>query len=423
MTSVFSPEASAYSTTQRRSHLLLMLCLPEAVVTLDRLCHFNGVNDAVTRQDIAEVALEVQRYHRLVLELDEQGNLLLHGERLNLRLCLLHALRRALRVAPDFVSHHFSQQLRLTLQQRAVSKALYDQRNLQALVLYCSRHLLRDFSARDSQLLQLYLQYAMFHTEPVEFSPQQTAWLAAKQEFILAQSIIRCWQKYGYHPVRAGDASLLALLFSQMHIPLFTRPSGQQELQLMMAVQQLIEQFQHLSNKQVSRQEELSAKLFSHLAQALERAQFGIGIDSSLVEDVAQHYPRLVRTTQAALKDFEQLYAMRFSPEEVGLIAIIFGAWLMHDSVLHEKQVLLLTDTNSDLERLVEQQLRELTLLPLNIKYQAVEDFQRDSAPKGTALVITPYIATLPLFSPPLIHVELPLGKQQQRSIRALLEA
>jgi hypothetical protein len=32
-----------------------------------------------------------------------------------------------------------------------------------------------------------------------------------------------------------------------------------------------------------------------------------------------------------------------FNQEEVGLIAVIFGAWLMQKSDLHEKQVVLLT--------------------------------------------------------------------------------
>jgi len=423
MTPVYSPETSVFSSSQRRSHLLLMLCLPEPVVTLELVCQLNGVDDAVARQDIAEVALEVQRYHRLVVKLDRQGGLLLHGESLNQRLCLLHGLRRALRIAPDFVSNYFIPAIKRNLQCGAVSKALYDERNLQALILYSSRQLLRDFSPRDNQLLQIYLQYSLFHNGAIDFSQQQTDWLIAKEEYRLAQNIIRCWHKHGYPSFNADAAAMLALLFSQLHIPAIARTTGDQEAQLLIAVQQLILRFQHLSGMQFSRREELCAQLFSHLAQALERARFAIGIDPTLMEDVAQQYPRLVRTTHAALVEFEQHFSLQFSSEERGLVAIIFGAWLMHDSVLHEKQVLLLTGADGELERLIEQQLRELTLLPLNIKYLAVDDFQRDSAPKGISLVITPYVTTLPLFSPPLIHAELPLGKHQRHSIRTLLES
>ena len=59
----------------------------------------------------------------------------------------------------------------------------------------------------------------------------------------------------------------------------------------------------------------------------------------------------------------------------------------MQKSDLHEKQVLLLTDDNPAIEE--EQQLRELTLLPLNIKYQSVERFQKEGAPKGVTLIVT----------------------------------
>ena len=132
--------------------------------------------------------------------------------------------------------------------------------------------------------------------------------------------------------------------------------------------------------------------------------------------------PCLLRTTQAALSEFEEAWHIRFNEEETGLIAVIFGAWLMQKSDLHEKQVLLLTDDNPAIEEALEQQLRELTLLPLNIKYQSVERFQKEGAPKGVTLIVTPYATALPLFSPPLIHAENYFTERQQQHICAMLE-
>ena len=63
--------------------------------------------------------------------------------------------------------------------------------------------------------------------------------------------------------------------------------------------------------------------------------------------------------------------------------------------------MVLLTDDNPDLEQSLEQQLRELTLLPLNIKYLSVSAFQKEGAPKEVTLIVTPYTTALPLFSPP----------------------
>lgn len=422
MMSAYSPEISVLSSQQRRCHLLLMLCLPDASVTEASVCQLNGVEHAVTRQDIAKVAEEIQRYHHLVIEQDGQGALSLCGTDLDRRLCLLHSLRRALRLSPSFVHNDFSRTIRQRLHSLSVDKALYDEHNLLALIQHCSLHLGREFSPRDAQFLQVWLRFTLAWPCQPDFTPVQQQWLRGKGESALAEEIVRCWRKRGYQAT-TGERDLLTLLFSQLHIPMLQHPHAEHERQLLQSVQLLIQRFQALSGMVFSNDDGLSAQLYTHLAQALERALFSIGIDHSLVEDIAQQYPRLLRTTREAVAAFEQQYGVQFSDEEMGLIAIIFGAWLMQESALQEKQVLLLIGHDRELERQVEQQLRELTLLPLNIKYQDVADFQRHSAPKGIALVITPYATPLPLYSPPLIHAELPLGEHQQRSIRTLLES
>jgi len=90
---------------------------------------------------------------------------------------------------------------------------------------------------------------------------------------------------------------------------------------------------------------------------------------------------------------------------------------------LQEKQVVILTNSEGDKEKNLELQIRELTLLPLNIKFQSLVEFQVRGAPKNTVLVISPFTLPLPLFSPPLILVRLPLVQSQQERIRKLLEA
>ncbi len=120
--------------------------------------------------------------------------------------------------------------------------------------------------------------------------------------------------------------------------------------------------------------------------RALNRSLFAIGIDNTLPEEFARLYPRLVRTTRAALAGFESEYGVHLSDEESGLVAVIFGARLMQENDLHEKQIILLTGNDSEREAQIEQQLRELTLLPLNIKHMSVKAFfaDRRSAWRGT---------------------------------------
>ncbi|WP_342754025.1 stationary phase inducible protein CsiE [Pantoea sp. MBD-2R] len=421
---ILPPSApAALSSPQRHCHLLLLFYLPNAAVTLETICKVNSVDDSTARQDIAEVAAKIQHYHRLVLRHEASGHYGLIGAELDQRLCLLHWLRRALRLVPDFVQQQFSPALKQHLKRMQTEKALYDEHNLQALVQHCALGLSRDFSSRDRQFLQLFIQHSLCRRASTDFTDSQRSWLNGRAEHQLAEEIVRHWQKRCHPAPDASEVWLFALLLSQLHAPVTTEIRYDYERELLAGVREMIAHFQALSANRFCNEQGLCDRLYTHLAQALERCLFGIRIDNSLTEEVPRLYPKLLRTTQAAVKAFEQRYNLTFSPEELGLIAILFGAWLMQENVLQEKQILLLTGKDAALEKEVEQQLRELTLLPLNIKYLDVAEYQSNSAPKGVALVITPYATPLPLYSPPLIHAELPLQPHQQQRIRLLLES
>ena len=415
--------APLFSRSQRRCHLLLLLFLPAPALTLEKLCQLNGVAPVVARQDIADVGDEIQRYHQLELHQMVDGSFRVHGTELDRRLCLLHWLRRALRLSQDFVCEHFAPVLRQRLKVLKIEKALWDETNLQALIQHCSLRLNRNFSQRDRLFLQIYMKYALCQRQMALFNDAQRAWLAEKAEREAADDVIHHWQKRCHLAPDASEADFWTLLFSLIHAPDGTQLQHPQAQILMQAVEALIIRFEKLALTQISNQEELKQQLFTHLAQALDRSHFAIGIDNSVALDVARLYPRLLRTTRAALDDFAAQFATRFSSEEVSLVAVLFGAWLMQESALQEKQVLLLTGEDASLEQLLEQQIRELTLLPINITYQDMLQFRQEGAPRDIALVITPYATSLPLFSPPLIHAELPLSEHQQQRIRQLLES
>ncbi|MBP2167904.1 transcriptional antiterminator [Erwinia toletana] len=417
------PTAPLFSSSQRRCHLLLALYLPDTAVTLDSLSLLNGVDQHLVRQDIAEVGEEIQRYHQLDIHSHPDGSLRLRGAELDLRLCLLHWLRRALRLSPAFVEQQFAPAIRQWLRACKIEKAVYDEKNLQALIQHCGTRLNRSFTSRDRQLLQLFMQFSLCQHSYADFTPAQQQWLAAKAERLAAEEVIRHWQKRCKSAPHPNEIDFYALLFSIIHAPDIDTIEHENERHLLQSVQLLIQRFQTLSGMHFNDEGGLTGQLYTHLAQALDRSHFAIGIDSSLTEEVTRLYPRLLRTTRSAIAPLENHYGVSFSPQESGLIAIIFGAWLMQESAMQEKQVLLLTGDNEVLEQEIELQLREMTLLPLNIKYLDMYQFQRDGAPKDTALVITPYATPLPLYSPPLIHAELPLSEKQQRRIRTLLEA
>ncbi|UTJ46403.1 stationary phase inducible protein CsiE [Atlantibacter subterraneus] len=423
MTQICSPP-SVLSSPQRRCQMLLMLYLP-GTVTPELIGQINGVDGGIARQDIVETSSEIQRYHRLSIMTHPDGSYRIEGAPLDRRLCLLHWLRRAMRLCPHFVQQHFTPTLKTELRQRGIPVACYDDTNLHALVNLCGRRLNRQFESRDTQFLRLFLQYCLMEQHAGQspgFNQVQNLWTAQRAEYLAAQEIMRHWQRRVPVPPHQDEQLFLALMFMMLRVPDPLKDNQPQDIQLRLAVAELINAFRTLSGMAFSDETGLAAQLYVHLAQALDRCLFGIGIDNALPEEITRLYPRLMRTTREACARLETHYGIQFSDEEIGLIAIIFGAWLMQESDIQEKQVLLLTGNDRQLEEQIEHQLRELTLLPLNIKYLSVHTFQKQGASKEVALIITPYHTSLPLFSAPLIHATLPLGENQQQRIREILE-
>ena len=420
----FAPAtAPLFSRSQRRCHLLLLLFLPAPALTLEKLCQLNGVDPAVARQDIADVGDEIQRFHQLELHQMVDGSFRIHGTELDRRLCLIHWLRRALRLSQAFVCDHFVPALRQRLKVLKIEKALWDEINLQALIQHCSLRLMRNFSPRDRLFLLIFMKYALCQRQAALFNERQRSWLSEKAERIAADDVIHHWQKRCHLMPDASETDFWTLLFSLIHAPDATQLSAPQARRLMSATEALIARFEQLAKTRIRNQHELKIQLYTHLAQALDRSHFSIGIDNSVALDVARLYPRLMRTTERALYHFSSDFGTQFSAEETSLVAVLCGAWMMQESALQEKQVLLLTGVDAALEQLLEQQLRDMTLLPINITYQDMLHFQREGAPRDVALVVTPYAISLPLFSPPLIHAELPLSDHQQQRILQLLDA
>ena len=405
---------------QRRCNLLLMLYTPVSKVQLETISRINGVAPPITRQDIAEVASEIQRFHQLEMQGNPDEGYQIQGSTLNQRLCLLHWLRRALRCSPEFVAQHFGPQL-----QQAISLDSQQMCALEQCITQCEQRLNRHFEQRDRQFLQHYLCYCTMdnqHRHHPDFDQIQHEWLQCKPEQPAADELHQTLSQLFNQPMAACENDFLTLMLVMMKNHSYTRSDSAEDRRLMAAIEHMVERFQQASGMNFSSRAELISQLFAHLAPAIERCRFSIGIDNLLLEEVTRKYPRLMRTTQEALVPFEREYDIRFSREETGLVAISFGAWLMQENALQEKQVLLLTQHNPQLEEDVEYQLRELTLLPLSIKCLPLADYLHSGAPPGISLVISPYAAEDQARSPSIMYLELPLTHQQRKVLRALLE-
>ena len=98
--------------------------------------------------------------------------------------------------------------------------------------------------------------------------------------------------------------------FSMLRVPDPLRDAHQRDRQLRKSIKRLVNHFRELGNVRFYDEQGLCDQLYTHLAQALNRSLFAIGIDNTLPEEFARLYPRLVRTTRAALAGSESEYGV-----------------------------------------------------------------------------------------------------------------
>ncbi|ENA1753787.1 stationary phase inducible protein CsiE [Yersinia ruckeri] len=416
-----SPEPEL-SGQQRRCHALLLLFTPTLPVKLEIISQLNGVGLPTTRQDIAEVASEIQRFYHLDIHANAVDECQLHGSSLNKRLCLIHWLRRGLRYCPEFIDNGFIPALYQALPWS--EQALLPP--LQQVIGECERHLPHPLDIRDRYFLQIYLTYAIWQTQQQnlpQLESRQITWLNQKAESTAADHLFHGINSLLPQALAAIERDVFILMLTMIKAHSYSSNHSREDIRLMSSINRLIARFQQLSGMTFSCDNALISQLFAHLAPAIERCHFDIGVDNMLLDEISNKYPRLLDTTHTALAELEREYQIEFSEEEVGLIAISFGAWLMQGNALQEKQILLLTQQNRRLESDVERQLREMTLLPLHIKYLPYADYLKSGAPAGVGLVISAYPIVIPESTPPLIQVFLPLTEADKTAIRTQLEA
>lgn len=131
---------SVLSAPQRRCQVLLTLFQPEPIATVEIFSALNGVDDDTAREDITETSLEIQRYHRLAITTCQNGCYRIEGTALDQRLCLLHWLRRGLRLCPTFVTQQFTPALKNALKQRGMMILIFTRSSICA-PAGCKNHL------------------------------------------------------------------------------------------------------------------------------------------------------------------------------------------------------------------------------------------------------------------------------------------
>lgn len=418
------PPPSALSRSQRQSYLTLLLVIAEQPLNSVQLqIPDTPVLSPETEEDLQLLSDILHNNYQLQLVALQSEGYRLTGSELQKRICLFSHFRRLLHQAPS-LTEPIALKVIQRMQRRKIAPLSFDEGTLRQLIpATLPSQMCSHLKAGSVLLLQLVLNYVFSSTERVRFNNRQREWLGEKEWLPMAKNIAAYCQHQGIPSTLLPEDEIrfLTLLLTLLDTPYGNLQYGHQQTELMAATGQLINRFGRLASIDMSDNPSLKQRLYCHLTLAVERHYFSIGIDNSVSNELIEMYPAMFRLTSQALSIFEQHYQLTFSRQETMLIALLLVSGAMEVTGYEERQIIVLTNDNPELEQEVERILRESVLLPVTVHRQTLNSFRQYGAPRGVALVISPYIVQLPLFSPPLIHTELPMTDHQQECIRKIL--
>lgn len=336
--SLDTPTVPELSAQQRYCHLMLLLFTPSAPVGLYALNRINRVLPETSRRDIDAVNREITRFHALRITSPVPGEYRLEGSAYDRRQCLIHWLRRAQRLTPNGVETLFVPRLHACHGQW--DTAHYGQL-INDILTDAERPLRRGFNERNRQFIFHILHYCSYQQQSGSLPPfasAQQKWLQSKPEYPVARRLCQSVFPAPAHGGFEHECDFITFILSVIKTYCYSSDAPVAERRLMQQIERIIDRVETFAGCRFSQRETLRQRLFAHMGPALERCLFGLKIDNPLRGEIEQLYPGLMSVTRRALRGLEQAYGLTIPEEELCLIAITFGAWLMQEGAMQERQ-------------------------------------------------------------------------------------
>lgn len=413
------------SAGERCNHLLLHLACNVAPLFTQHLSDINHVSRNTTLEDLHQLKISLQEKHGLTLNVSKKQGYHIKGNRLALRLCIQQLLQRTLKYSDTQAENRIAQVLLGYLHAHSMDASAV-QHVIDGSLQQAERQLACVFTDKDKRLLHYMLMFSLLDSlagHHIDFSAQQAAFLR-EQPTCEAAALLNSDLAEALHlPVFADNTLFFSLLLSASK-HLHACPTGSvDDIRLIGHIQTMIAQFQALSGIYFADVSRLAARLFAHLGPAIHRCLFGIQHENVLRDEVSLRYPLIFRLCRQIIVTLEHAYRISVNDDELSYIAISFAAWLDRRPETGEQQVLLLTEGGLSSTAILENQLRNLTVLPLKIIPCSASQLQQQVLPAGTRLIvstITPQ-STLPQ-EIPFVQVQHMLTDTEQRQLRQILE-
>jgi len=411
---------------ERCDHILLFLACSHAPRFSLAISQLNNVSRNTTLHDLQRLKMYLQREHRLTLSVSKKNGYRITGNTLRIRLCVMQTLQHSLRYADTQAEKRITGILLSQLAEQGVSADCAQQATERAMTL-AGQHLRRAFTDKDRRLMFLMVLFCllqMWQRKGVIFSVAQVTWLRGRVECEAAALLSATLADLPGCQAESNNTLFFCLLLSTSK-SLNSRPGeSREDRRLMACIYRLIADFQSLSGVYFVDISQLAARLFAHLGPALQRCLFHIHSENVLREEVVQRYPLIFRLCRQAMAAIEQEYQVVFSDDELSYIAISFAVWLDKRRETREQPVLLVTEGGLSSTAILENQLRNLTILPLAIEHYSVSQLEQQGIPDDIRLVVSTVTLAADNFpGVTVIRVQHMLNAHDKWQLRLLLES
>lgn len=409
------------SAEERRDNLLLHLACRAQPAFTHHLSELNRVSRNTTLDDLNLLKTWLQP-QQLILTVDKKQGYRIDGSDLALRLAVKQVLQHALKYSDTQAEARIAQILLHHLQDLGIRESDV-QKTVDDLLRQTEQQLNWTFTDKDRRALHYMSLFGVLDTlkgNYPEFTAVQTHFLRQQAECEVASGLNAALARELSMPELSGNTLFFSLLLSASKK---LTPHQWEDERLMASVQQLIAQFQALSGVYLQDLEQLESRLFSHLGPAILRCLFGMRSENVLREEILQRYPLIFRLCRQIIVSLEQEYQISFCDNELSYIVISFAAWLDRRPETGEQHLLLVTEGGLSSTAILENQLRNLTVLPLNIERLSASQLQVQGVAKHIRLVVS----TIALNTPIPAHVgfiqtQHMLSESEKQQLRLMLE-
>lgn len=379
------------SAEERRDHILLHLACSSSPLFTQHLSQINRVSRNTTLDDLTALKTFLSRGYPLSLSVTKKQGYQLTGNRLTLRTCIQQLLQRTLKYADVQAETRISQVMMSNLAVTGIDGHRVQHRIRQGLTL-AEKQLQRTFTDKDRRMLHYMMMFSLLdaaHGNYPEFTPAQRDFLREQSECETAAMLSDFLAQALPTATCSANTMYFTLLFCASK-NLGCHPGDIPENhRLLLAVRHLITQFQANSGVYLSDISQLEFRLVAHLGPALRRCLFNMRSENVLREEVIRRYPLIFRICRQIIVSLELEYQVTFDDNELSYVAISFAAWLDRRPETSEKQIVLVTEGGLSSTALLENQLRHVTVLPLNILHRSLSQLRQQGVPPHSHLVVS----------------------------------